>query len=573
MSQPNNSFSAPVGVTTNTSSSAASSHAPSRISNPMVEHVVSSSLPITVPQSLLISANPMASLRIFAEAERAKNRGQTSSQKVSWTSAWSRFPTSSAAQSAQVSATANHTNDRKRPRPLTAEVETDAVVSVGSSTPQTVRLPLRKRRKNIPNRNPFYPSYNQSPTPSILSLSSTVSTGDTTDSDAHDLTEDEDRNENNEYLVPAYPCLPPTPLTPHDVLQSTTISRLFSRTNRTFHQIANSATGLVEADQSTCNRMAELVEVLRGDLGGRRWFEVVERAFLSPGSKEVLSNSTTRNGKGSTSSIAPKPPHNDHSVAITGKETSSNGLPGRRRIQSMEQSGVDARAHRALSGSSDVTNHLGSGSDSLNESHRLMLDPRYQILTQAPGFIQSLFVSSDPVTVPVMYRPPSDVRGLHASQQTHPSELNTSQKINGASTGSNTKSHPASVASGNGAFENLSIQQQIDSYHDCTIELSKFLGDLTDYRDRLLEVRDGCLSVDKRRRALWAIVKVCANGYDEICNGQDAKTVTESSAVAASTTESKQEPNGVIHANQSGASARTNGHTGSPSLRGKSRAR
>ncbi|EGG07820.1 uncharacterized protein MELLADRAFT_105545 [Melampsora larici-populina 98AG31] len=571
MSHPNNNSSAPVGVTTNTSSSAASSHAPTRMRNPMVEQVVSSSLPITVPQSLLISANPMASLQIFAEAERAKTRGQTSSQRVSWTSAWSRFPTSSLAQSAQVHATANHTNDRKRPRPPTAEFETDALVSVGSSTSQAARLPLRKRRKNMPNRNPFYPSYLQSPTPSILSLSSTVSTGDTTDSDVHDLTEDEDRDENNEYLVPAYPCLPPTPLTPHDVLQSTTLSRMFSRANRTFHQIANSATGLVEADQSTCNRMGELVEVLRGDLGGRRWFEVVERAFLSPTSKEVLSNST-RNGKSTASSIAQKPPQND-SVANAGKETSSNALPGRRRIQSMEQPGLDARSHRVFGGSSDATNHLESGSDSLNESHRLMLDPRYQILTQAPGFIQSLFVSSDPVTVPMMYRPPNDVRGLHASQQTQPSELNTSQKINGASTGSNTKSHPASVASGNGSLENLSIQQQIDSYHDCTIEISKFLGDLTDYRDRLLEVRDGCLSVDKRRRALWAIVKVCANGYDEICNGQNSNTKTESSAVAASTMESKQEPNGTVHTGQSTAPSRTNGHTETPSLRGKSRAR
>ncbi|KAH9820181.1 hypothetical protein DFH28DRAFT_1218665 [Melampsora americana] len=572
MSQPNSNSAAPVGVTTNTSSSTTSSHALTRMRNPMVEHVVSSSLPITVPQSLLISANPMASLRIFAESERAKTRGETSSQKVSWTSAWSRFPTSSTAQSAQVYATTNHTNDRKRRRPPTVEFGTDALVSVGSSTSQTARLPLRKRRKNIPNRQPFQTFGNQSSTPLILSPSSNVSTGDTTDSDIHELTEDEDREEDNGYLVPVYPCLPPTPLTPQDVLQSTTLSRLFSRTNRTFHQIANSATGLVEADQSTCNRMGELVEVLRGDLGGRRWFEVVERAFLSPASKEVSSNSTARNGKGPTTSISQKPPLNDHSVAIPGKETSSNGLPGRRRIQSTEQSGVDPRAHRAFTGSSDAPNHLGSGSNSLNESHRSMLDPRYQILTQAPGFIQSLFVSSDPVTVPVMYRPPSDVRGLHAGQQTQPSELSTSQKINGASTGSNTKSHPASVASGNATFENLSNQQQIDSYHDCTIELSKFLGDLIDYRDRLLEVRDGCLSVEKRRRALWAIVKVCADGYEEICNGQDGNSATKLSAVAPST-ESKQEPNGTVSASQSTMPSRTNGHTASPSLRGKGKAR
>ncbi|EGG04017.1 uncharacterized protein MELLADRAFT_65206 [Melampsora larici-populina 98AG31] len=191
-----------------------------------------------------------------------------------------------------------------------------------------------------------------------------------------------------------------------------------------------------------------------------RWFEVVERAFLSPTSKEVLSNLTTRNDKGPASSIAQELPQND-TVAIPGKETSSNALPGCRRIQYMEQSGLYARSqcHRAFSGSSDATNHLETRSDSLNKSHCLMLDPRYQILTQAPDFIQSLFVSSDPVTVPMMFRPPNDVSRLQASQQTQPSELNTSQKINGASTGSNTKSYPANVASGNGLVENLSTQQ------------------------------------------------------------------------------------------------------------------
>ncbi|OAV86594.1 hypothetical protein PTTG_04191, partial [Puccinia triticina 1-1 BBBD Race 1] len=80
-------------------------------------------------------------------------------------------------------------------------------------------------------------------------------------------------------LRPALPLLPPTPLTPLEIIKSSTLSRLFRKSNRVFSQIADSATGLIESDSSTCNKLNELVELLRGDLSSRSWIDVIEQSI------------------------------------------------------------------------------------------------------------------------------------------------------------------------------------------------------------------------------------------------------------------------------------------------------
>ncbi|KAG0139984.1 hypothetical protein CROQUDRAFT_100768 [Cronartium quercuum f. sp. fusiforme G11] len=559
------------------------------VEHPMIEHLqpstVSSTLPTMVPQSLLISANPVATLRIYAEAERVKSRKQNQQSSSSWANAWTRFPTvpTTTMHFGSSSATANQIENHKRLRLATADLQPNVELKLEQSSASGFpRNPKRKRLKRFPNHSHLPFSSNRSPTPSSSSDSLTGSSEDTTSPDPY-VDEDEDGME--EHLVPAYACLPPTPLTPHDILQSSTLSRLFSRNNRSFHQIANSATGLVEADLKTCNRMGELVEVLRGDLGGRKWVEVVERAFLAPTSTEMSTNSTGLTIKERSSPMLESPQRAHHeryanvsshvrnqrlsidggSKAINTHTTSTSGrdlLPDR----SSNLSDLHGRAQSSFSCSSDGTIPVGlTATDSLTDGRRSTLDPRYQILTQAPGFIQSLFVSSDPVTVPVLHRPTTDGRGFHAHHPTSPSDCNTSQKINGIS--SSFKNHLGPSSSASSATETLSVQQQIESFHECAIELSKFLGDLTDYRDRLLEIRDGCLTVEKRRLAMWAVVKLCANDYDEICHsGQDGSGSEPSSATAET---DKVEPNGTSSSNAT--VGRANGQ--SPSQRGKNRAR
>ncbi|WAR64002.1 hypothetical protein PtB15_16B161 [Puccinia triticina] len=83
-------------------------------------------------------------------------------------------------------------------------------------------------------------------------------------------------------LRPALPLLPPTPLTPLEIIKSSTLSRLFRKSNRVFSQIADSATGLIESDSSTCNKLNELVELLRGDLSSRSWIDKPRPPGLPP---------------------------------------------------------------------------------------------------------------------------------------------------------------------------------------------------------------------------------------------------------------------------------------------------
>lgn len=549
----------------------------------MLEHVqphMSSASPISIPQSLLISANPMASLRIFAEAERIKSQKQSCESKDSCKPTSNHGFPAHALQTFQTESSSSktqHTRSRKRTQVTKSDSKPD--LTLRSSGHQ------RKRLKKHTHPNGCSTSSVPSSPPCSSSLSSDSSSGDTTDSDVDFHVEKRDGNDTDDSLVPAYPSLPPTPLTPHEILQSSTLSRLFSRSNRTFHQISNSATGLVEADLKTCNRMSELVEVLRGDLGGRRWIEVVERAFLAPISEQGPDHGSRDVDHEPNSPKAYTPSHLEsrrptieddvklhHAPAPTDWNLPSEPHSGHQRNHPHDQSELQVRAQSAFSASSDATLPFGQTvSDPCNDGHRSTLDPRYQILTQAPGFIQSLFVSSDAVTLPILSRPTSDGRAFHAHQQTSPIECNTAQKINGLSTTPSSKNNSIGSASGASRTETLSIQQQVDSYHECTAELSKFLGDLTDYRDRLLEIRDGCLTVEKRRLAMWAIVKLCATGYDEISTGQDSTTTSTSGSSKMEVT-----VNGTTPATQTNvltSVGRPNGHTASPSQRGKNRAR
>ncbi|WAQ92263.1 hypothetical protein PtA15_16A169 [Puccinia triticina] len=192
-------------------------------------------------------------------------------------------------------------------------------------------------------------------------------------------------------LRPALPLLPPTPLTPLEIIKSSTLSRLFRKSNRVFSQIADSATGLIESDSSTCNKLNELVELLRGDLSSRSWIDVIEQ------------------------SIAP----------------------------------AQAAPEKADTG----------------QLH-------YQVLAQTLETIHGLFTTPAPITVPAIANGPPQ---------------------------------PA---------ETLSPADQLGCLEACAAQLGRFLGDIQDYRDRLVEIRDGCLAIEKRRRALWTLVKLSAAAFD-----------------------------------------------------------
>ncbi|KNZ52309.1 hypothetical protein VP01_361g2 [Puccinia sorghi] len=237
-------------------------------------------------------------------------------------------------------------------------------------------------------------------------------------------------------LRPALPTLPPTPLTPSEIINSSTLSRLFKKSNLVFSQIATSATDLIESDSGTSNELNQLVELLRGDLSSREWLQVVRTL------------------------IQPPPEQDDH----------------------------------------------------------------YQILTQTLEAVQGLFVSAEPVTVPVIATRLAEEGPL---QQRRSSAITSRPPAPGAS-----------VQQQQPCQETLSHAEQLESLEHCSIQLSRFLGDLQDYRARLAEIRDGCLAIEKRRRALWFLAKILNAAFLRSCPNAGGRPFPPPSSPSSSSSSS-----------------------------------
>lgn len=44
-------------------------------------------------------------------------------------------------------------------------------------------------------------------------------------------------------------------------------------------------------------------------------------------------------------------------------------------------------------------------------------------------------------------------------------------------------------------------------------DLHRFLADAIEYRNRLSEIRDGILGVERRRKGMWKVVRTVANDF------------------------------------------------------------
>ncbi|SGY70152.1 BQ5605_C004g03111 [Microbotryum silenes-dioicae] len=63
------------------------------------------------------------------------------------------------------------------------------------------------------------------------------------------------------------------------------------------------------------------------------------------------------------------------------------------------------------------------------------------------------------------------------------------------------------------SMEMVSPNDQEVLLHDCLTDLHRFLADSLEYRDRLSEIRDGVLGVDRRRKGMWKVVRTVAEDW------------------------------------------------------------
>ncbi|TKA53327.1 hypothetical protein B0A53_04345 [Rhodotorula sp. CCFEE 5036] len=66
---------------------------------------------------------------------------------------------------------------------------------------------------------------------------------------------------------------------------------------------------------------------------------------------------------------------------------------------------------------------------------------------------------------------------------------------------------------GTGQFDSLTPNEQEVLLHDCMTDLHRFLADALEYRNRLSEIRDGILGVERRRKGMWKVVRTVANDF------------------------------------------------------------
>ncbi|KAK9897204.1 hypothetical protein P389DRAFT_188865 [Cystobasidium minutum MCA 4210] len=152
-----------------------------------------------------------------------------------------------------------------------------------------------------------------------------------------------------------------------------------------------------------------------------------------------------------------------------------------------------------------------------------------------PGGYQWIDILLPNGTPRFVYRNPPKAPG----QQQQP-EASTSASASGStSTATEGNGAPNPSTSANGAnqarnsspvstypeYRKLTPAEQQEAVHLCTQELTKFLSDTLEYRDRLGEIRDSILGVEKRRKGVWTMARSYAHQLlweeeqDRIANG------------------------------------------------------
>lgn len=96
-----------------------------------------------------------------------------------------------------------------------------------------------------------------------------------------------------------------------------------------------------------------------------------------------------------------------------------------------------------------------------------------------------------------------------AQAQSQQPEASTSGTSNTAETSS--QGRPAPTPPADPAYRKLTPAEQQEAVHLCTQELTKFLSDTLEYRDRLGEIRDSILGVEKRRKGVWTMARSYAH--------------------------------------------------------------
>lgn len=96
---------------------------------------------------------------------------------------------------------------------------------------------------------------------------------------------------------------------------------------------------------------------------------------------------------------------------------------------------------------------------------------------------------------------------------------------NGAAAGTSSQARTSTPVSTYPEYRKLTPAEQQEAVHLCTQELTKFLSDTLEYRDRLGEIRDSILGVEKRRKGVWTMARSYAHQLlweeeqDRIANG------------------------------------------------------
>ncbi|KAI8453969.1 hypothetical protein BY996DRAFT_4613318 [Phakopsora pachyrhizi] len=424
-----------------------------------------------IPPSILLSSDPTIALRIFNSTSTRPTDKSTKPQ--------------------------NHNNDSALQPVGTDQTNNFQPNQLGRNTSYPSKR-LRRTKPQNHNNESAPLSYSSISSLSNNYRSSSSNTTVTTSSD-------EDEQDEDSFLVPAYPSLPPTPLTPDEILKSKTLSKVFSTSNRSFYQISDSATGLIEADNGTCNKLTELVELLRGDITSQSWIDVMEN---------ILARDHQEDNVGRLSGNGQRLIRTSTKGGNVNRDQSNNQHQLHQQCSSKSSSILTSDLSSSSNGSADSNLNLGhghqrdllkadDGSNGYDVSNEA-IPKEYRIAAQAPRIVQSLFISSS--TIPFQ-------KDNHQLQANH-TEKHPRHRQDQSMAKRLREDNQEGTAEED--LESLTREEQLELFRDSVYELNRFLGDLVGYRDRLMEIRDGCLKIEKRRRAIWSIVKICAKGFEEL---------------------------------------------------------
>lgn len=159
----------------------------------------------------------------------------------------------------------------------------------------------------------------------------------------------------------------------------------------------------------------------------------------------------------------------------TAADNGTEAPAGQTNEQDLEQ-GPDSRSR-----SGSVSSSAGGNED--GQEHRPLvtarLAPSIQRIASPQSYIESLFVTPHDITVPIVAgaAPQAGMEGM----------------------------------SGAGGMDTIKLtpNEQLETVRLCLGELTKFLADSLEYQDRLGEIRDSVLGIERRRKGVWNM----ARGY------------------------------------------------------------